>query len=251
MPFLPHVSPDHDETLVVGLAADDLAPRELEAARGQVADCPACAELLADLRSIATATARLPRPQRTRDFRLTEADAARLRSPGWRRLLARLGSPGFAFTKPLAGGLAALGIAGLILASLPSAFGGAASSSGAFNGDGAGAGAAPSAALAPALVPDASGEARDHLGSGPLVAPRASAGIGVTTEGGGSKGSPSGPEAAAAPSASGDGAPVDLSARRDGLATAGPPSPLVVLSVVLLAAAVVLIGLRLIGRRLA
>ena len=128
MPFLPHVRPDHDETLVARLAADDLATREVLVAKAQVADCPACAELLADLRSIASATARLQGPQRTRDFRLTEADAARLRPAGWRGLLARLGSPDFAFARPVASGLAALGIAGLILASIPSGFGGSAAS---------------------------------------------------------------------------------------------------------------------------
>lgn len=253
MPFLPHVRADHDETLVARLAADDLAPRELEVARAQVADCSACAELLADLRSIASATARLPAPQRTRDFRLTEADAARLRPAGWRGLLARLGSPDFAFAKPLAGGLAALGIAGLILASLPSGFGGAASSSSIFNGvgeSGAG-GAASSAAPAPVLVPYASRDGRYDAASGPLVAPGASAGIGVPTEGGTTKGGSPEPEAAGAPapSATDEGAPVDPSA--DLAATAEPPSALLALSVVLLAAAIVLGGLRLIGRRLA
>ncbi|MGZ8502252.1 MAG: hypothetical protein ACXWW6_05300, partial [Candidatus Limnocylindrales bacterium] len=103
----------------------------------------------------------------------------------------------------------------------------------------------------PAAVPDASVGGRDQAPSGPLMAPGASGGVGVTTEGGGSKGASGRPEVVAAPSASAEGAAADLSARRDGLATAGPPSPLVVLSVVLLAAAVVLIGLRLIGRRLA
>jgi hypothetical protein len=250
VPFLPHVRPDHDETLVVRLAAEDLAARELEVVRAQVADCPACAELLADLLSIAAATARLPGPQRTRDFRLTEDDAARLRPAGWRGLLARLGSPGFAFVKPLAGGLAALGVAGLILASLPSAFmsSSAGSIPNAFSDSGTG-GAAPSqGAPAPAFGPDSSGDGRMTT-SAPLTAPGASGGVGVASEGGPKSGSGA-PEAAAVPTASDDGTPDDLSFARDRVAAAEPPSPLLVLSVILLAAGIVLGGLRLIGRRL-
>ena len=72
MPYLPHTAPDHDETLVARLAADDLPETDRDAglARSLVAECPACAELLADLRAIAAATAVLPAPRRTRDFRL-------------------------------------------------------------------------------------------------------------------------------------------------------------------------------------
>ena len=66
------------------------------------------------------ATAGLPAPRRTRDFRLTDADAARLRQTRWRRLLGRFGDPRLAFTRPLATGLVTLGIAGLVLASAPS-----------------------------------------------------------------------------------------------------------------------------------
>ncbi len=119
MPYLKHLRPDHDETLVVRLAADDLAGREADEARRLVDTCPACAELLADIRAISLATAALPPPRRTRDFRLTEADAARLRPAGWRGWLTRFGGQGYAFTKPLATGLAALGVAGLLLASVP------------------------------------------------------------------------------------------------------------------------------------
>ena len=95
MPYLPHSSPDHDETLIARLAVDDLADRRARrpARPRLVADCPACAELLADLRAIAAATAALPAPRRTRDFRLTEADAARLRPPAGAALVARFGSP--------------------------------------------------------------------------------------------------------------------------------------------------------------
>ncbi len=60
MQDLQHLRPDHDETLVARLAADDLAGREVDAAGALVTECPACAELLADLRAIVRATAALP-----------------------------------------------------------------------------------------------------------------------------------------------------------------------------------------------
>lgn len=114
-----HTRPDHDETLIAGLAAGDLADAEAATARALVTSCPACAELHADLLSIMAATTALPAPSRTRDFRLTEADAARLRPRGWRRFVGQLADPRLAFTRPLAGSLIALGVAGLVLASLP------------------------------------------------------------------------------------------------------------------------------------
>jgi hypothetical protein len=114
-----HTGPDHDEGLVAGLAAGDLDPREADEARALVAACPACARLEADVRSIMAATTALPVRQRSRDFRLTEADAARLRPSGWQRILEPFARPRLAFAGPLAGGLVTLGIAGLILASIP------------------------------------------------------------------------------------------------------------------------------------
>jgi hypothetical protein len=120
MPALAHLQPDHDETLIARLAADDLTDPEAATATRLVADCPACAQLHADLHSIIAATAQLPAPHRTRDFRLTDADAARLRRTGWRRLLGRFGDPRLAFTRPLATGLVTLGIAGLLLSAAPS-----------------------------------------------------------------------------------------------------------------------------------
>ncbi len=120
MPALAHLRPGHDETLIARLAAEDLLEPEAREARVLVASCPACAELETDLRSIMAATATLPTPRRTRDFRLTDADAARLRRTGWRRLVGRFGDPRLAFTRPLATGLVTLGIAGLVFAAAPS-----------------------------------------------------------------------------------------------------------------------------------
>ena len=57
MPASVHTRPDHDETLIARLAADDVSTSEAAQAQQLVASCPACAELHADLRSIMAATA--------------------------------------------------------------------------------------------------------------------------------------------------------------------------------------------------
>ncbi len=109
----------HDELRIVAFAAGDLEGDELNAASALIATCGDCARLADNVALIQTATARLPAPRRRRDFRLTEADAVRLRPPGWRRFLVRLASPGFAFTQPLAAGLATIGLAGLLVTTIP------------------------------------------------------------------------------------------------------------------------------------
>jgi hypothetical protein len=106
----------HDPILIAALAANDLAGGERESAEALVASCAECRSLAADLGAISRAVATdLPRPRRQRDFRLTEADARRLRGgPGWRTVLARLASPGFGLLQPLGGVAAALGLALLV-----------------------------------------------------------------------------------------------------------------------------------------
>jgi hypothetical protein len=58
-------------------------------------------------------------PDRPRDFRLTESDAARLRPSTARRILASLRHPHFNVGQPIAAGLTALGLAGLLVTTLP------------------------------------------------------------------------------------------------------------------------------------
>ena len=106
----------HDRIAVAAYACGDAEGAELATAAALVAECAECASLHRDLRSIATATAATPAPVRPRDFRITEAQAARLRPAGWRRLLAPFASPRFAFAGPLGGGLAAIGLAGVLVA---------------------------------------------------------------------------------------------------------------------------------------
>ena len=152
MPHLPdHVT--HDPELIAAYAAGDATGPALEEAADLVASCTECAELHRDLRAISTALPELPAPVRPRDFRLTPEQAAALRPAGWRGVLAAFAAPRFRLAAPLGAGLAAAGLAGLLLASpgglLPRATGEAES------------GSAPSAAAgAPAVQADqASGAA--------------------------------------------------------------------------------------------
>jgi hypothetical protein len=75
--------------------------------------------LFADLTAIRAAIRDARVPSRTRDFLLTSADAARLRPVHWRRLLAAIGTPHDAITRPIAVACAGLGLAGLLLTAIP------------------------------------------------------------------------------------------------------------------------------------
>lgn len=113
----------HDELLVARLYGGDLDAAERDRAQDLLAECPDCAALFADLGAIARATAALPVPARPRDFTLTAADAARL-GAGRRRW------PGFLrpeLRRSVGGAVAALGLAGVVLTSGFSVFGGSAS----------------------------------------------------------------------------------------------------------------------------
>jgi hypothetical protein len=114
----------HDRFLVAALAAGDLEARALTDAQELVAACSDCAELLADLRSIAAATASLPPLPRMTDFRLSPDTAERLGARGWRGLLVRLADSRFGFSRPLAVGLTTLGLVGAIAGSIPGPMGG-------------------------------------------------------------------------------------------------------------------------------
>jgi anti-sigma factor RsiW len=72
----------HDLEAVVAFADGELPEAELKAVAAQVQACRDCAELVADLRSLALANRRLATPVRPRDLRLTAADAERLQRLG-------------------------------------------------------------------------------------------------------------------------------------------------------------------------
>ena len=156
----------HDRYLVAALAADDVEPIVRVDAEALVASCRDCAELLADLRSIAVATAALPMVPRTRDFRISAADAARLRPRGWRALLDALGGARASFSRPLATGLTTLGIVGLLVSTIPGALSGISLGGGT-------AGAAPISAQAPEAGRNSAGSPSSAYGGSDTAASQA------------------------------------------------------------------------------
>ena len=113
----------HDLALVAGLASpdsrDSLDAPTREAAEQLVAGCSECRALAHDLRALASSTRDdLPAPRRPRDFRLSAADAQRLRGSRLERLLAALASPSTRLLQPFAA--AALSI-GLVMVTLGAA----------------------------------------------------------------------------------------------------------------------------------
>ena len=187
-------------TLVVALDAGDLVGADRDRALALAAACAGCASLLGDLAAIRAATAALPAPARRRDYRLTDADAARLRPTPWRRFLHWLGAPQ-STVRPLAGALATLGIAGLLLSATPGLVGQAATTA--------------STAAAPLLAPDvvgaagsaADGSARIGVAPSPVTGPAAAGVAPAATSAPGVAGATPGPAALAAPSPAGVAVP--------------------------------------------
>ena len=153
----------HDLELVARLAAGDLGSGEEVAARDLLATCDACAVLAADLRAIATATRELGSAAvraasaasalAPRDFRLTTADAARLRRGGFVARSAVSAWPA-GLARGVGGTLATLGLVGLLVSSgLPGLSGGTASAP--TREERASGGAVDSASPVPAMWPPA------------------------------------------------------------------------------------------------
>lgn len=182
----------HDRLLIASLVDRSVPDSERVLAEAQLASCRDCALLYDDLVALSAATRTLPAPTRQRDFTLTAADAERLRVRGWRRLLAAIGSSRDAFSRPLALGLTTLGLAGLLVATIPGALTGLGGSTAAQTtvGDAAGdasraAGGNPETLLSPASAapslqadagPAAIAAAPAPAASGALPAPEAAVG---------------------------------------------------------------------------
>ena len=110
---------EHDREALAAYAAGDLVGSDQARVEALLRSCPACSTLVDDLRAIAAATRDLPAPASTaRDFRVSPADAARLRGGSWRRLLQPVASPAWRI-RPFAAALTTLGIAGLLIAIVP------------------------------------------------------------------------------------------------------------------------------------
>jgi hypothetical protein len=242
MPRQSDLHDQHDPLLVVALAAGDLAGTDRDRATALVAACADCSFLHDDLLAVARATAALPAARRPRDFRLTPADAARLRPLGWRRFVAAFAGPRLAFTRQLGVGLTTLGLAGLLFTALPGmslSLGGSTA-------------AAPSAAAA-----------QEYFESDKSLAAPSAADVQGEASGGGVSSAPV--AAQASPAASGLSPAGPLVGTNDGDATGrsaltatngavpgseSGPSPLLVGSVAALAIGVALLLARRLGRRL-
>lgn len=182
----------HDRLLIANLIDRSIDEAERARAEELLAACRECEQLFDDLVALSAATRSMAVPARPRDFTLSAADAERLRVRGWRRLLSAIGSSRDAFSRPLALGLTTLGIAGLLFATIPSAF----MASG---------GAATLPAVGDALDGASGGAANQEMATQASEAPPA--------------GHESVPEIAAAPSAAASAAAEALPAPTDDLGT--------------------------------
>ena len=249
VPAIRHV--DHDRLLVAAYAAGDATGIDLETAQAQVATCADCAVLHRDLRAVAAALPALPAPARSRDYRLTPAQAAGLRRSTWRRLLEPFAGPRFAFAAPLGTGLATLGIAGLLVA-------GSLGTPLAASAPTVGAGTGPEAAGAPVDVEpetrDASPGALEFKGleqASPGLGP-----VGPAVANGEASEAPNAEQATVGEDPAGASNAGAMTSRADDLSTeddsphAGTGTALPVLSGFALVAGVLLAGLRIAGRRL-
>lgn len=116
----------HDHQLIVAYACGDLGADEARDAGQLVEQCRRCAALDREIRLMPSLARQLAVPSRPRDFRLSAADAERLRGSALRRLLRRLGGPGLASLQPLAGAALAIGLLLVVTtAALPVFFAGA------------------------------------------------------------------------------------------------------------------------------
>ena len=110
----------HDALLIASHASNDLAPADAERVEAWLRDCRECVALHADLRALTTALATLPKTANApRDFRLSPAQAARLRGgPWWRRMARAIAAPR-GIGRPLATAFTTLGLVGILVGSLP------------------------------------------------------------------------------------------------------------------------------------
>ena len=264
MPHLPASHADHDPLAIAAYAAGDATGSELDDAQALVAACGDCAALHHDLRAIAAALPALPAPARTRDFRLTPEQAASLRPAGWRRLFAPFAGPKFAFAGPVGAGLATLGLAGFLvagsfgvpLAATAPTDGGAAAASGA--------GDATAVEMAPQMAPESAAAASmapaelrapHPAAASPNASPIAAPGGDIAGEApsGDPKMTVAGSEAnagVASPDASARVSAADTQSSREQV-NSNVQAPLVPMAGLLLLLGMVLVGLRLVARRVA
>jgi hypothetical protein len=113
----------HDRLLVSRFAVGDTTGPDTDSARSLVTQCTDCARLASDIALLQTSIAGLPTPKRTRNFRITDAQADQLRGTALDRFLRRLAMPQLALVRPIAGVALAVGlVAAAVGAGLPASF---------------------------------------------------------------------------------------------------------------------------------
>ena len=106
----------HDELLIARFVGGDVSADERRRADALTETCEECRRLYRDLAGMAHATGMsLPPVRRRRDFQLSEADAARLRSPSLTERIGRMLGEPRRLLEPAAG---ALVVVGLLMATL-------------------------------------------------------------------------------------------------------------------------------------
>ncbi len=114
---------DHDRLLIARSLDGGLDAVEMSQAERLIQSCPGCASLVGDLHSISTAVAHMPAARRTRDFRITAAQAAAARGSALTRLLRGVGllpgldPPRRQIMQPLAGAAIAIGLVLVVIGS--------------------------------------------------------------------------------------------------------------------------------------
>ncbi len=109
----------HDRLLVARFAAGDASGAQQHEARALVRRCSECAALAADITAISGSVAQLPAPPRTRDFRLTSDQAARMRGSRLDRWLRTITGSGWATVRPVAAVALSVGLVMSVVGALP------------------------------------------------------------------------------------------------------------------------------------
>ena len=116
---LNHDHDRHDRLLVTRFAMGDAYPAEVAQAKELTQRCADCAALAADIRLIAARASELPEVRRPRDFRISAAQAERLRGSWLDRLLRPFSAPGWGVARPLAGAALVVGLSLAVIGGLP------------------------------------------------------------------------------------------------------------------------------------
>lgn len=230
-----HEHARHDELLVAAHAAGDPAERDAGTVAGWIESCADCRRLATDVAAIRVATAALPAPRRTRDFRLSDDDARRLRQGGWRAVARWFASPRLSFAAPLGSALATLGIVGLLVGTTSFGIGaGGAGATAAYDAGSDIAASAPEVMSAQSAAGPVESPSLRSVESPSASVAAPAADVGVTAM----EAPPSdGADAKSAPVAPGGGG------------TQGEPNPLILASGFLLVVGVLLVTLRIGARR--